>query len=190
MDLEKISNEIAELINSITCLGQPNWLDYIQVTASIISIIISALAVVMAVRIPKKIADKQDKIALFNKRFDSFSSFQKCQAFADLLKTMEDIDGYKISALHFLGDGENWAYETKNVKINLIQTSVKLQQLAFLFDNVDYKDVVMVFVSLKDFVFSLESTDNVEVLKDKFISSIDMFAEKYEKMFLYALKIN
>ena len=57
MDIERIYEEITKLTNAISCLGQPNWLDYLQVIASIVSIIISALAVIMAVSVPKQISN-------------------------------------------------------------------------------------------------------------------------------------
>lgn len=57
-----------ELIKAVQELGKPGCLDYIQLVATVISVIISALAVYYAVKVPKKIADEQNKIALFEKR--------------------------------------------------------------------------------------------------------------------------
>ncbi len=188
MDSENILKEIVKLTNAIACLGQPDWLDYLQAIASILSIIISAIAVIMAVRIPKKIAKKQDKIALFNKRFDSFSSLQKCQAFSDLIKTIHHIDDYRAAALYFFGNDENLPFSMHKVRANVIQVSVMLQQLSFLFDDVDYKEVGALFSTFKNFVFSLDKKQNVEDLKTKFIHTIDRFMENNKNVFLDALK--
>lgn len=190
MDIEKVFEEITKLTNAITCLGQPNWLDYLQAVASILSIMISAIAVVMAVRIPKKIAKKQDKIALFNKRFDSFNSLQKCLAFSDLIKTIDNVDDYKAAALYFFGNEEDSQFNVNKVRANVIQASVMLQQLSFLFDDVDYEEVAILFNSFKNFVFSLDTKNNIEEPKTKFINTIDLFMKNNENVFWDALTTN
>ena len=190
MELERIFDEITKLINAINNLGYPNWLDYVQVIATIISVIISALAVIMAVRIPKKIAEKQDKIALFNKRFDSFSSLQKCLAFAELIKTINKVDDYQVAALYFFGNEKGLPFEVKKVKVNVIQESIMLQQLSFLFNGVDYNEVGILFTAFKNFVFSLDTTNNIEELKTKFTNEIDLFMKNHANVFLEALKTN
>lgn len=63
-------NDIVEAINQ---LGQTSWMDYVQLGATVISIIISALAVFYAVRVPKKIEEEQNKITLFDKRNSVYS---------------------------------------------------------------------------------------------------------------------
>lgn len=60
------------LTNAILDLGKNNWLEYVQLFATVVSIIISGLAVYYAVNIPKKIADQQNKIALFEKRHNTY----------------------------------------------------------------------------------------------------------------------
>ena len=189
MATDSIFDEIAKLINAITFLGYPNWLDYLQVFATIISVIISAIAVIMAVRIPKKIAEKQDKIALFNKRVDSFDSLQKCLAFADLVKTINKVDEYKVAALYFFGNEDDVQFKVEKIRANVIQVSVVLQQLSFLFDDVDNNEVGDLFTSLKNFVFSLETTNNIEELKTKFINTIDLFNKRHTNKLRDTLKI-
>ncbi len=58
-----------ELISAIRELGQPGCIDYIQMIATVISVGISGAALFYAIRVPKKIASEQNKIALFEKRF-------------------------------------------------------------------------------------------------------------------------
>ena len=64
-----------ELINAIQDLGKISWIEYIQLVATVISIIISGLAVYCAVKVPKKIADEQNKIALLEKRTEIYLYF-------------------------------------------------------------------------------------------------------------------
>lgn len=58
-----------ELISAIQQLGQPGCIDYIQMIATVVSVVISGVALFYAISVPKKIASEQNKIALFEKRF-------------------------------------------------------------------------------------------------------------------------
>lgn len=57
--------ELLELINAVEILGKPTWFDYV-------SILISLLAVGIAVYIPVRVANEQNKIALFDKRVEVY----------------------------------------------------------------------------------------------------------------------
>ena len=61
-----------ELIKAIQELGNLSWIDYVQLGLTIVTILISALALFYAIRVPKKIAEEQNKIALFDKRYEVF----------------------------------------------------------------------------------------------------------------------
>lgn len=69
-----------ELVNSIRELGNLSWLDYVQLGLTVVTIIISALALFYAIRIPKKIAEEQNRIALFEKRYEAFQLFERAAA--------------------------------------------------------------------------------------------------------------
>lgn len=78
-----------ELINAIQDLGEISWLDYVQLIATIISIIISAVAVFFAVKVPIRIAEEQNRIALFEKRSSFYFDFCRCISFCEALDTVE-----------------------------------------------------------------------------------------------------
>ncbi|MBQ6864693.1 MAG: hypothetical protein IJO14_10710 [Clostridia bacterium] len=59
-----------ELIKVIQELGKLSWMDYVQLVLTVVTIIISALALFYAIRVPKKIAEEQNRIALFEKRYE------------------------------------------------------------------------------------------------------------------------
>ena len=81
-----------ELINVIQELGNLSWIDYIQLGLTIITIIISALALFYAIKVPKRIAEDQNKIALFDKRYEVFQLFERCVSFNKALQNSETID--------------------------------------------------------------------------------------------------
>lgn len=65
---ERIFDETTKLINAVTSIAQPNWFDCLQFILTALGLAVSIWAVITAINIPKKIADNQDKIALFDKR--------------------------------------------------------------------------------------------------------------------------
>lgn len=92
-----------DLIIAIQSLGQKDCFDYIQLGATVTSIIISAIAVFVAVRIPKQIAvqqnqmtkqiaDDQNRIALFEKRYKLYILIQNYLTCASHIKDITDIN--------------------------------------------------------------------------------------------------
>ena len=64
----------------------------------IISIVISGFALIFAVLVPIRIANKQNDIALFEKRFVAYANLLKLKAFSDMLKKDECSFNSKIIA--------------------------------------------------------------------------------------------
>lgn len=77
-----MESELVQAINSITerinALAQPRFIDWLAVILSFFSVVLSGTAIWFAVQVPKKIADRQDKIALFEKRYHLYYLFMKC----------------------------------------------------------------------------------------------------------------
>ena len=57
------------LIKTLQELKQPGLIDYLQLGTVVVSVVISIIALVFAVIVPKRIAEQQNKIALFEKRY-------------------------------------------------------------------------------------------------------------------------
>lgn len=96
-----------DLIIAIQSLGQKDCFDYIQLVATVISIIISAIAVYIAVRIPKQIAEQQNKIALFEKRFECYIVIQRITTFALKIKDSKNSEDIKARFLSIMGYNNN-----------------------------------------------------------------------------------
>lgn len=58
-----------------------DW-DAVSAVAAWAGVLASFIAIWFAIQIPKKIAERQDKIALFEKRYDAYSSILSLQTFA------------------------------------------------------------------------------------------------------------
>lgn len=78
-----------DLIKAIQDLGQYTFLDYILFGANVISVIISAFALFAAIRVPKKIAENQNKIALFEKRYEMYKTLYPIINFGESLMKIE-----------------------------------------------------------------------------------------------------
>ena len=71
----------------------------ISAFASWAAVVSSAVAIFVAIRIPKVIADRQDKITLFEKRFEVYDIIRKNVAFAGMIQNSlshEEIQMYFI----------------------------------------------------------------------------------------------
>lgn len=65
---------IAEAIEKAS---QPGWLEYLAIGISLVSVVVSGVAIIFSVRV----ADKQNKIALFEKRYGAYWVLSTCIAF-------------------------------------------------------------------------------------------------------------
>lgn len=129
-----------ELVKAIQALGNPSQIDYIQLVLTIVSIIISATALFVAIFIPKKIAEEQNKIALFEKRYAFYITFTKSTAFVKVLErlniqTKEEVLQYFIK---FVGEKilDNTSQEIVKSESTLLlhKTIAVLGQAKYIFD--------------------------------------------------------
>lgn len=115
MGIEKNFNEITKLINVIRSLGQHDWFDYIHLLFAILGVLISAFAVWTAINIPKKIANNQDKIALFDKRIRYYYACQTIISGGCLVGKEQQIEeNLKKQGLEFIcydSDGAKFLFE-------------------------------------------------------------------------------
>jgi len=186
-----MENYIESLLKTIESLGQANWLDYLQVIASIVSIIISALTVVMAVKIPKKIAAKQDKIALFNKRFSSYSILQKYVLFASVIGKFQNSMESKIYMDMFrmiFFDGNIKIGESKNEIVELMNISIPLKHMPFLFNNISISEIDEMIGTLTDLLLTITGNLKIGEPKQRYIETVKKFNDIHNSHILDLLK--
>ena len=71
-----------EIVKAIEKIAEKNIIDYLLV---IVPIVASLIAIVISI----VVSQKQNKIALFEKRFDAYANLLKLKAFSDMLKKEE-----------------------------------------------------------------------------------------------------
>lgn len=83
-------------------------LHYQSTIFDVLSAIISGAALLFAILVPVRIANRQNKIALFEKRFVAYSEFLKLKTFASILNS----EGYSFKAEDIQASGKDLLHET------------------------------------------------------------------------------
>ena len=183
-----------ELIRVIQELGELSWMDYVQLILTIITIIVSAVALIFAIRIPRKIAEEQNKIALFEKRYNIFQFYEKCVSFSNALKRSETLDEIKRSC--------DFSFEIKCEQTDFNEMMLLLEkfeytahQLHFLFPGIIDEDANSLYLALYHFILQMVEVDKVVVrdisgAKNTYISEMENFKKKYEKIIFEQLELS
>lgn len=190
MEIEKIFNELTKLINAITKLGQLDWFDYIQLTFAILGVGISAWAVWMAKRIPEKIAYNQDKIALFDKRFNAYNAFQTIETFVDLIKNEERVEEYRKILVMIFYDGNNVQFEVINAMLRFREIAKPIEHMMFLFNDISEFELEEILNNICGFINAIDIDKDVELYKQKCIKAVDNFCQKHNSDICGMLKVS
>lgn len=151
-----------------------------SVVIAIASTIASFLAVWFAIRVPKKIAEQQNKIALFEMRYEVFEAYNSLKTFSELLRWAINKENVQSFFLNVFCD---ISFDEKNIDAIYVrkESSVlfeKLLKSEFLFDtNVSsyIKEIAHCFYQL--IAISLYETDFSKV-SEKILSLIELMNSK------------
>ena len=149
--------------NAISAIG--NWA----------AAIISGIAIWFAVAAPKQIAAQQNKIALFEKRFESYSVFLKYISFAASLSGISSSDYLKNAfKFNFVGDGDEFDLEKI---VGIIKRDENLMMAGlFLFSNFSGSKEIEKIVKNSLSVVQLVKNEHEEFSEDD-KKKIDSFCE-------------
>ena len=154
---------------------------WIGVLVSVIGVVASFIAIWYAIQVPKKIADRQDKIALFERRYDCFQLFQDCML---LYKYSKENDTESIYSqccymlnIQNIDEIDPYKFTIKGKKFEWL-----LHQMAFLYSGIDEQDMSTLYKALwtylkdivaqKDYRQSKQSYMAVIVRLNKYIDEI------------------
>ena len=166
-----------ELIEVIQGLKQPGCIDYIQLGSAIVSVIASIIAVFVAIRVLKTIAENQNKIALFEKRYELFQFYRKCQSFLYAIFEIDCKNTNIKGILILLSKFENASY-----------------QIHFLFPKIKEEDARKLYLALYYFILQIVKSEvydinDVEDNKKDFILKMESFKSNYEDVIITQLKL-
>lgn len=145
----------------------------ISTCASWFSAIMSAAAIFVAISIPKKIAEQQDKISLFEKRYSAFDSFVfLTSAIKQIIDTNVDCKNYMVyfdnmietyNSVSIIREYLSDCKDPYNVYIRLIFEAGKIQ---YLF-NLEEMEIIIDFLLATDQFIS-------DVYKGKSVDATDL----------------
>mgnify|MGYP004538193749 CR=1 FL=1 len=116
-----------------------DW-DAVSGCAAWASVFVSGLAIYYAIQVPKKIAEDQNKIALFEKRYEIYEVITNCVNIAIMIKRKDELNNAKITDFLITNKfTNNFIPESsidENIKYSVFsKISNKLEQTQFLFDD-------------------------------------------------------
>lgn len=111
-----------------------SW-DAVSAFAAWAGVVTSSVAIIIAILIPKRIAVRQDKIALFEKRLEIYDLLSSCSSSANILKVVDNNeDILKYLFIVFTDDSRKQnKFDSNEARLYLTNCSAKLQQAVFLF---------------------------------------------------------
>lgn len=156
---------LSTIKDSLDALAQPRLIDWLAIMISFLSMIVSGVAVWFAVQVPRKIADRQDKINMFNLRLQTLETvgkmlnqFETLRFYVNMISTecleaqaKVEIDGIKsvlksfTSLVSDLGITYQYIFEPKLVnRIRLIIDAINQiyrysDELQYVVDSIDFE---------------------------------------------------
>ena len=168
-------------------------MECIQIVLNTIEIIILSATLYYAVRIPKIIAAEQNKIALFDKRYEVFRFYEKCDAFSKALERTESVSEMRKNC--------DFCFGTHCEESNLNEMLLLLErleynshQLYFLFPGILDSDTKSLYLALYHMILQIVKTDKIverDVLgaRNNYITTLKEFKSKYEGLIFKEIKL-
>lgn len=167
-----------------------NW-DVVSAVAAWAGVFASVFAIIFAIRVPKKIAEEQNKIALFEKRFQCF---QLLERFIKLAEYIEEVDITKdlpdtVFFIVFDFTKKEKIY-SENFLAKMLEYRSTIHQMRFLFNNIDKDDIYKLYSAFYQFIGSILDEDNIPEMFNNYKESIDYFTGKYQETIFEQLEIS
>ena len=165
-----------ELIKAIQELGQPGYMDYIQLA-------IAAIAALFAILVPYRVAHIQNKISLFEKRYSLYTEIDKCILGAKILRLKDDPHDVKTTDLLMTKTFSDEWIESKDIteeNNSRIFRSVfnKLEQAEFLFDKKSSEEITNLAGKLLYILVDIKRDINHDTKVKEYIKQAETVEQK------------
>ena len=123
------------IADNIQATSQPGWVEFLTIGISFVSMAISGIAIWFAIRV----ADKQNKVSLFEKRFDCYTLIQKMLVCGEEIKTCETKKEIQVAFRFYLDVTGDIGYNKSLTEFICIlkQLEPRLVTVEFLFRKYD-----------------------------------------------------
>ena len=156
-----------------------SW-EAVSAVATCVGVFASFIAIWYAIQVPNKIAEEQNKIALFEKRYKCFQFFERCIVFYKSIKDENETEKLQSACYYMIGE-----FLTENINLPVVCIKIKefeyiLHQMEFLFPELNEDDVSNLYMTLQSFIISvIMKQSDIEIKKKRYINAIDVFINKY-----------
>lgn len=196
------SDSLNKLIEAINQIGNINWLD-------VVMLIISTGSLIFAVLVPVRIANKESKTALFEKRFNTYVEITKLIKFSDLLKEIKDeslsddlkaqdvIENFSSVFNCVLSNGSSVLNYENRILPAIEENKTSAKTIVFLYSkavNNTHRDIEVkidnIFIELKKLLKTASKYDEYDsCAADLFIKFLDDFVKNYKNAIEKPLKL-
>ncbi len=164
-----------------------NW-DAISAVAAWVGVLASFTAVWFAIKVPKEIANRQDRIALFEKRLACFEMLETQREIYLLIKDETDIEKIKHNIVLVYSPDYSGDFNAINFPLLIDKLINQCTQMSFLFDGIEYKEANNIGITFGKFIAALYSAEDERIMSSKadYLEAIDNFVSKHiEEMSRY-----
>ena len=112
----------------------------ISAVASWASVFVSGLAIYYAIQVPKRIAEDQNKITLFEKRYEVYKTLTDCFAFAFMLENTDVPDNQCLEIFHIVFN-ENARLNDNTTKLDRMRNYAEVQNKLKMADHLFGTDI-------------------------------------------------
>lgn len=147
------------------------------ILVSVVGVVASFLAVWYAIQVPQKIADRQDKIALFEKRYVCFQLFEQCVMLLECSTGQKKDINVTDQCCYMLGVQKIEDLSHFDLEKKLGQYEHTLHEMEFLFLGIEEKDAAELFNSLSLYIRTIANHQDIEESKQRYIKAMLKFGK-------------
>lgn len=195
------------IADNIQATSQPGVIEYLSICISLVSVLVSGVAIWFAVQVPQKIANRQDKIALYEKRITAFHAMEELKKFSEYISVPDNQNILNWQTEYW---GIHNLFESKevgNLRFSCVERSLlthkcleqdvqEINGLCFLFPDVTMGETDIISKELSQFILLIYgesgqklTDDLVKENRQHFVTVFDGFYNRNKKKMIDLLML-
>lgn len=146
---------------------------WVGIVVSILSAIASFMAVWYAIRV----ADKQNQIALFEKRYECFQLFEQCVTLVRCATNLKNDLSVEEQCCYMLGIQKIESLNKFELERKIAKYEYAMHEMEFLFSGITEKDAKELFDSLSLYIQAIINKQNTEECKQRYVKAMIEFGK-------------
>ncbi len=162
--------------------------DWVGAIAAIVGVIVSGIAIFYAIRVPKEIANGQERIELFQRRLDLYGVLKNCKTFATQVSNHMQQSEVCAAFVLFFGNQRTLSGDKKIIDecayTELMKAQNILESGKYIF-NFETKNVIDPLISTLEMLIMVNTTEqNYKNVRNDYLNAVskvdDAFLAKIE----------